>query len=85
MDPKGVPPFSRETCPGRVLGSVRKRTLHLASSAQTICHDGARPRSRTSQAAHQCGPRAERKKIWDSWIVECAHRWLALSSKQRDV
>ncbi|SGZ27845.1 BQ5605_C026g10222 [Microbotryum silenes-dioicae] len=26
----------------------------------------------------------ERKKIWDSWIVECAHRWLALSSKQRD-
>ncbi|SGY54766.1 BQ5605_C006g03908 [Microbotryum silenes-dioicae] len=27
----------------------------------------------------------ERKKIWDSWIVECAHRWLALSSKPRDV
>ncbi|SGY33257.1 BQ5605_C002g01471 [Microbotryum silenes-dioicae] len=26
----------------------------------------------------------ERKKIWDSWIVECAHMWLALSSKQRD-
>ncbi|SGY70101.1 BQ5605_C004g03103 [Microbotryum silenes-dioicae] len=26
----------------------------------------------------------ERKKIWDSWIVECAHRWLAQSSKQRD-
>ncbi|SGY12031.1 BQ5605_C011g06365 [Microbotryum silenes-dioicae] len=41
MDPKGVPPFSRETCPGRVLGSVRKRTSHLASSAQTICNDGA--------------------------------------------
>ncbi|SGY79968.1 BQ5605_C008g05261 [Microbotryum silenes-dioicae] len=26
----------------------------------------------------------ERKKIWDSWIVECAHRWLALLSKQRE-
>ncbi|SCZ97063.1 BZ3500_MvSof-1268-A1-R1_Chr4-2g06965 [Microbotryum saponariae] len=26
----------------------------------------------------------ERKKTWDSWIVECAHRWLALSSEQRD-
>ncbi|SGY12021.1 BQ5605_C011g06361 [Microbotryum silenes-dioicae] len=27
---------------------------------------------------------SERKKIWDSWIVECAHRWLALLSKRRE-
>ncbi|SGY74143.1 BQ5605_C005g03343 [Microbotryum silenes-dioicae] len=92
MDPKGVPPFSRETCPGRVLGSVRKRTSHLASSAQTICNDGAcqdlvlllvhvpEPPKPPTDADRE----PERKKIWDSWIVECAHRWLALLSKQRE-
>ncbi|SGY19329.1 BQ5605_C014g07619 [Microbotryum silenes-dioicae] len=92
MDPKGVPPFSRETCPGRVLGSVRKRTSHLASSAQTICNDGAwqdlvlllvhvpEPPKPPTDADRE----PERNKIWDSWIVECAHRWLALLSKQRE-
>ncbi|SGZ32639.1 BQ5605_C040g11896 [Microbotryum silenes-dioicae] len=100
MDPKGVPPFSRETCPGRVLGSVRKRTSHLASSAQTICNDGAcqeynirSERSGQLVLVHVPEPpkppidadrEPERKKIWDSWIVECAHRWLALLSKQRE-
>ncbi|SGY30756.1 BQ5605_C002g01180 [Microbotryum silenes-dioicae] len=100
MDPKGVPPFSRETCPGRVLGSVRKRTSHLASSAQTICNDGAcqeynihSERSGQLALVHVPEPpkpptdadrEPERKKIWDSWIVECAHRWLALLRKQRE-